>query len=213
MESPIPTIEFMPPPSTLPLRDATALPSLRSDVRSIRGEVWELVGPRPMKRRRIQSSHIWEHGDEYRKMNSSDDSVSWLCDHCDRVISLSRTQSTGNIWRHLREEHQLTQQAHTNMRDERVSRGTSSNESNSRASSVSQPRASSILSFMSRVDVVEFRNLLIRWVVQQQIPHSAVDQQEFRNLLLYLAPGLKDTLSTSHTTIARWIQAKYRAAK
>ena len=205
MESPIPTIEFTPPPSTLPLRDVHTLPSLRSDVRSIRGELWELVGHRAVKRRRTQSSPIWDHGDEYKRMNSSDGTLSWICDHCNQVLAMSKTMSTGNILRHLKEEHRVTPPVRRNIRDESVPRGTSSNIATSPASSVSQPRASSMLSFMHRIDIVEFRNLLIRWVIQQQIPHSAVDQQEFRDLLLYLAPGLKDILLTSHTIMARWV--------
>ena len=204
MESPIPTIELSASP-TFPLR-ATPRPSLRSNFRSIRGELWERVGHRPMKRRRVQPSRIWEHGDEYKKTNREEEGTSWICDYCDRVMTLSRSQSTGNILRHLREEHQVTPPEPANRRGGSIPRGTSSNSTMSCASSADRGRVpSSILSFTHRVDVVEFRNLLIRWIVQQQIPHSAVDQQEFRNLLLYLAPGLKDILSTSHTTIARWI--------
>ena len=129
-------------------------------------------------------------------------------------MTLSRSQTTSNILRHLREEHRATLLEPINRREERASRGTSSNSAISRSSSASRERTvSSLLSFTHRVDIVEFRNLLLRWIIQQQIPYSAVDQPEFRDLLLYLAPGLKDTLSTSHTTIARWVQAEYRAAK
>ena len=202
MDSPIPTIELstpppppppppLLPPPTLPLR-ATARPSLRSELRSIRGELWERVGHRPMKRRRVQASLIWEHGDEYSKANREGEGTSWLCDYCDVVMTLSRSQTTSNILRHLREEHRATLLEPINRREERASRGTSSNSAISRSSSASRERTvSSLLSFTHRVDIVEFRNLLLRWIIQQQIPYSAVDQPEFRDLLLYLAPGLK----------------------
>jgi hypothetical protein len=197
----------------LPLR-ATAQPSLRSDFRRIRGETWERSGHRPMKRRRVQSSRIWEHGDEYTRIEQEEGGAYWICDHCDQTMTLSRSQSTSNILRHLREEHQVLPPPPINWRRDEGTRGTSSNSVISRSSSDSQERtSSSVLSLTHRVDINEFRNLLIRWIVQQQVPHFAVDQQEFRDLLYYLAPGLKDTLSTSHTTIGRWVQAEYRAAK
>lgn len=167
-----------------------------------------------MKRRRVQASRIWDHGDEYKKTNREEEGASWICDHCDRVLSLARCQSTGNILRHLREEHRVTPPTPINRRED-VPRGTPAESTISYASSTSQPErsSSSILSFTHRVDIIEFRNLLIRWIVQQQVPYFAVDQQEFRDLLYYLAPGLKDILSTSHTTIGRWIKAEYQAAK
>src|SRR6202012_4566561 len=164
MESPIPTIELSASP-TFPLR-ATPRPSLRSNFRSIRGELWERVGHKPMKRRRVQPSRIWEHGDEYSKTNREDEGVWWICDHCDRVMTLAKSQSTGNILRHLIEEHRVTPCDPRSYRDEEVPRGISSSRATSHASSASQPTTPSILSLAHRIDIVEFRNLLIRWIVK-----------------------------------------------
>ena len=118
---------------------------------------------RPMKRRRVQASLIWEHGDEYSKANREGEGTSWLCDYCDVVMTLSRSQTTSNILRHLREEHRVTLSEPINRREERASRGTSSNSAISRSSSASRERTvSSLLSFTYRVDIVEFQNLLLR---------------------------------------------------
>jgi hypothetical protein len=62
-------------------------------------------------------------------------------------------------------------------------------------------------------DVDRFRNLLIYWIVQQQIPFSAVEQAEFRSLLLYLQPALERYLIRSHHTVANWIGDVYSTAQ
>lgn len=78
----------------------------------------------------------------------------------------------------------------------------------------SQPRQRQVFAaLVTSVDVEGFRRRLIRWLIQGQIPFTAVEQEQFRDLLLSLQPSLAGYLARSHNTMSKWIQDEYQEAR
>jgi hypothetical protein len=83
-------------------------------------------------------------------------------------------------------------------------------------SDISQKRQKEQVAFSSlvtSVNVDKFRDLLIRWIIQDQIPFSAVESTAFREMILYIAPSLSRYLIRSHATMSQWIKDDYQEAR
>ena len=126
---------------------------------------------------------------------------SWICDRCDSIISLRRSQSNWNTSRHLLRAHNI-----------RVKREISDIEEEKLAQQAKR-RDKTFTALIARVNIDRFRELLIRWVVQSQIPYSAVKSQSFRDLLLRLQPGIEKYLVRSHNTVASWVDEEYQRGR
>jgi hypothetical protein len=207
IESPSPSVLTALRPSTTP----TPTPSRRAEYRRIRAITWLLVGHKANIRRNAEGSGIWRHGDEYINLAKPDDAHAWICDHCDGVIIIPRSGTTSNVNRHLKKDHGIILKRTQNDREEEDETETIL----SRDSSVQQTQTAptTFRALVTTYDVDRFRNLLIHWIVQQQIPYSAVEHTEFRDLLLYLQPSLERYLIRSHHTVANWIGDEYTRAR
>ena len=128
---------------------------------------------------------------------SNPDSHRWFCSKCNKSIMIQDSKSTSNVRRHLKNSHGITidraDEAQDAVEDEEQ-----------------QPRNLALItSYLNRVDIDRFRELLVRWLVQCQIPFSAVQRSQFVDLLLCLSPSLQPYLVSSATTIRSWIKEDY----
>jgi hypothetical protein len=92
----------------------------------------------------------------------------------------------------------------------------SSEASTSDISQKAQKRQKEKVAFSSlatSVNVEKFRELLIRWIIQDQIPFSTVESTAFREMILYIAPSLNRYLIRSHATMSEWIKDAYQEAR
>lgn len=183
------------------LSTPTPLSSRRSDSRRINGKTWSLIEHAVNIRRNSQVSRIWEHGAEYVNHSERNAGSYWICDHCDSMIALRRSQSNWNASRHLLKAHSI-----------RVKREISEVEEEEQAQQTER-REETFAALIARVNIDRFRELLVRWVVQSQAPYSAVKSQAFRDLLLCLQPGIERYLVRSHNTIASWVDEEYQRGR
>ena len=140
----------------------TPIPSRRSENRQIGGKIWTLVAHPPNINRNSYSSDIWKYGTEYIEFGKPDSVSSWICNHCNSIILLSRS-STFNVSRHLQKTHKILvkrKREETETIEEREDQETS--------------RKKGFAALVGHVDVERFRELLIRWIVQCQIPFSTM---------------------------------------
>lgn len=204
IESPSPSIlTALRPPST-------PTPSRRADSRWINGVEWLRTGHQANHRRGIQSSGIWLYGDEYIKLAEPDKAPCWVCDLCDAVRTMPSGGGTSNMVQHLKKDHGILLKRTRNDRESEDSPTTSSSIGIHTETPVRTPRFSALV---TRLDIDRHRGLLIRWIVTQQIPYSAVEQPEFRDWLLYIQPSLEAYLPKSHNTIKGWVDSEYQKAK
>jgi hypothetical protein len=210
IERPSPSIPPPSPSAFSVLTTPTPIASRRGDNRRIRGQTWLLVGRKPNLKRGQQVSPIWDHGDEYVDLAKPQDGASWICDHCDAIVTLKSNASTSNAARHLKNFHQISgKRPRSEIEDEEEEERTLS-----RQSSLQEiPRPPGFTALVTRLDIEKFRRLLLRWIIQQQIPYSAVEHIEFRDLLLYLQPSLEPYLIRSHRTISNWVADEFKEAQ
>jgi len=149
-------------------------PTRRVENRRIDGKTWFLVEHPGNIRRNSPRSRIWEHGGEYVDIQDPDGPHYWICDHCDSIIKLARSQTRFNISRHLRNIHKIeTKREISEIEEEEQD-----------ITQVAQ--TGTFKTLVTTVDVNRFRRLLVRWIVQSQTPFSAVKSVQFRDLLVYL---------------------------
>ena len=197
-----------PTPTSSVVTPCTPLPSRRADCRRIHTVEWLLIGHKANIRRGSEASAIWEHGDEYIDLARPDTSLTWICNYCDSIVAIRKNGASFNMFRHLKDKHGILLKRTRTIREEEDDNASVL----SRESSASQQTPSGFGALFVRCDVDKFRNLLLQWIIQQQVPHSAVEQQEFRDLLLYLQPSLERYL-ISRNTITNWVLNEYTKAQ
>lgn len=76
-----------------------------------------------------------------------------------------------------------------------------------------QPREQAILNDLALAfDETKFQQLLVRWIVCDNVSFRQVDSKPFRELIHYLSPRAGDALP-SHPTVREWILKAYRCHK
>ena len=176
-------------------------PTRRLERRQIRGVTWLLVEHPANIRRNSHTSRIWDHGGQYLNLQTSEIPHSWICDHCDSIIKLARSQSSWNISRHLRRAHQI-----------RIKRENSEVEEEEQETTQGT-HIEGFRALVTMIDIERFRRLLVRWIVQGQIPFSAVKLAQFKDLLVCLQPGIERYLIHSHSTMKSWVDSEYTRAR
>ena len=199
---PVPSIET--PTAVTPAASSpTPQPTLRANERRIKGVNWRRVTrPVPRYRGRETSSLIWLHGDLYIKASRPGDPPQWVCDRCDSIIKLQKGGTTANARRHLRRQHQIMEEE-DDVEEENI------DEDESDSVIRTERNTSTFSSLYTTVSIEKYRNLLLRWIVQHQIPFSAVEQTEFRALLLYLQPSLNRYMISGNTAL-KWVVDDFR---
>ena len=181
--------------STLASRASTR-PSRRFD-----GVTWVPIDHRANIKRGSKISEVWQHGGEYIDLNNPQGRHRWVCDRCGKSVKLPKSNSTSNATRHLWRHHQIR------LRDTQED----SEEEDEEEEAIEQ-RRSALDQFISRVDIERFRDLLVRWVVQCQVPFVAVGRSQFAELLLCAQPYLRPYLTSSSNTIGNWVRDDYQQA-
>ena len=156
--------------------------------RRFEGATWSPIDHRANIGRGSKVSSAWLHGGEYINLNDPQGRCRWVCDRCNKSLRLPRSNSTSNVARHLLTAHRIriTDAGGSEEEDEDV---------------IDERHRGTIDQFIKRVDIERFRDLLVRWVVQCQIPFIAVGREQFAKLLLCAQPYLRPYLTSSSTTI------------
>jgi hypothetical protein len=189
----------LPTPSPAP---SDARPQARfRPTKRIHGVEWLAIDHTANQKRGSKISGIWDHGGEYININNPGGAHRWICDLCNKDLSL--TGSTSNILRHLLKRHKI--------RVVEVDPEAQDLSDEEEASLISQ-NSSLLTSYLNQVDIERFRELLVRWIVQCQIPFRAIQRSQFSDLLLCAAPSLKSYLASSPSTIKSWVLNDYLKA-
>lgn len=178
------------------------MPRLRADRVATQEEEGEEVAYDPYGRRLTKVVGNREKGDF------------WLCNQCDKKKEISLyalvNSGTSGALRHLRKDHGLlvgevdgeTTESEPPRRRQRQ-----------RTVLDLQKQAVERLAIpKSKAEL--FKELLLRWIVDADIPFSAVEHPDFRKLLGLLNEELVDELlPRSGVTIRSWLEAEYRSQK
>ena len=174
----------------------------RLPVRRIDDSLWYLVQHAPNTRRNTYESHIWQHGAQYNCIDDPIESQCWLCDTCHKDFSYREGQSTSNLSRHLSTIHKIE-----------GSRKRKETPGENKPNPQKRQNSSAVAALVTKVNIDDFRQLLVRWIVQAQIPYSTIENEGFREILLLLQPSLERYLIKSHHSIARWVRDDYQEAR
>jgi hypothetical protein len=117
------------------------------------------------------------------------------------VIKPTKTNSTSNVLRHLRDSHRI------------IVKRALSEEEDQEPQIKAPTKREAFSALVTRIDVERFRYLLIRWIVQRQVPFSAVEHSQFRDILIFLQPSIKPYLVNSYNSIKAWVEQAYDDAR
>ena len=202
-----------PPPQT---PQPPQLPFNRQD-RTINGKLWICVPHATNIRRGSKISRIWEHGGEYRDSQDLDGASSWICDLDNAIVSMKGRQGTSNASRHLLNKHGIrvkrTASEISGDSDKEEDNESDTSQPRQPQPRQSQPRQQEFRSLVTTVDIERFRGLLVKWVVQCQVPFSAVTHEQFKAILLCLQPHIERYLLRSSTTMTSWVRTAYEEAR
>lgn len=131
-----------------------------------------------LARRRARTSWVFRHGIALRDIGTG---ISfWKCSVCPRP-TLLKAHSTDHLGRHLEKKHRLGPNGALPSVNP-FSRASSS------SSGVSSTTTAAAL--ITRVAVDTFRKRLLAWMISKRITFNQVESSQFRDLILYLHPGL-----------------------
>lgn len=201
----------------LDLANALSLlpPTRRANERRIDGLVWKRLDKPANIRRGSWISDIWLHGAEYETINHKKECLNrWICDYYDATVTFITKQGNSNMNRHLKNAHNLVLKRHRSETEESQSRRQSTEVAESIESEALNPVKKRLFrSLTTVVNVDKMRKYLIQWVVQEQIPFSAVSTTSFRDFLLCLSPSLERYIPHSHSTVVEWVQKDFDEAR
>ena len=160
-------------------------------------ELWIAVDHVANTYRKSQKSQIWDLGTEFVSIDGK--TAAWKCSICETVVVLSN-KSTSNATRHLRKKHRIMQAD-----DEDEDKGAVATQAKSTDGAYH--------ALVNRVDITQFRKLLVDWIVQDQLPLSSVKSTSFRAMLLCLQPSIERYLIKSHNTMRSWVVDEFEQAR
>lgn len=152
--------------------------------------------------RKNTESRIWLHGGSYCDIEDPAGPHHWICDICDQVVAAKSPGSTSNAPRHPFLTHKI------GMKRNRVE----DEEEEQEISQQQEDRSTKVAALVARLNVERFSGLLVRWVVQAQIPFSAIEDKGFRDILLALQPSLDKYIIKSHNSLSKWVRDDYQEA-
>jgi len=170
--------------------------SLRADERRIRTTTWQRISHTSVYRN-AEASLVWAHGDIYYNATKPRE-LSFICDYCNAIIKPSSSRSTGNYRRHYRNIHGL----------DLSSRAISDNENDTNEDEEDITISERPLEFSAltiKLNIDRWRMLLVKFVVECQVPFNIVEQSQFRELLLYSQPSLKGYFISSRNSVKNWV--------
>ncbi len=191
--------EQSPDPASFPINaDIRELPPILVQNKRYIKEDW-------LHKKRKRRSWVGGHGTYLVEINSDFEPQGtwWACDLCDkkRTTCLYKADSTNAADGHLKGEHSLDDIDG----DEQTKRP--------RLSVLQLQRKAAAGTLISRDRTASFKALLLQWIVDQNIPLSAVESDFFRNLLTLLSKDVDVFLPTSGDTVHNWLMAAFDARK
>ncbi|KAF7450657.1 Dimer-Tnp-hAT domain containing protein [Pyrenophora tritici-repentis] len=149
------------------------------------------------------TSHIWKYGLQY--IRDSDKKEVYYCHEC-RVgkskQELFVINGTSRIRNHLEQKHQIDPQSGIKRKGS-VRKSIIDQQKDGAASSI----------FFWKESVEKFKELLIRWIVYCHIAFFQLENQYFRELLLFLNPALLNHLPKAAKTIRSWVMNAFISKK
>ena len=167
-------------------------------------------------------SWIWAHG--YDIVDVKTKESYWRCTICDdrgRTNGLYKATSTGGAISHLLSEHRIKEPKRKRGVDNEDEDIDSASET---ATPLDTPAgvnvydmlksaAKSAKSLLPKTLVGRFKHFLIQWIVCYQVALSAVENQQFRDLIALCSASLVACLPSSGNTVRRWIIDSFEARK
>ena len=149
------------------------------------------------------TSHIWKYGLQY--IRSSDKKEVYYCHEC--TVGKSKQElfvinGTSRIRNHLEQKHRIDPQSGIKRKG------------SVRKSIIDQQKdAAASNTFFWKESVEKFKELLIRWIVYCHIAFFQLENQYFRELLLFLNPALLNHLPKAARTIRSWVMNAFISKK
>ena len=137
-----------------------------------------------LARRRGRTSWVFKHGLALKDLGTG--IAYWKCSVCSRP-TLLRSHATDHLARHLQKKHRLGPNG--------LLPAKSPFSCASSSSSTSSTTTAAAL--ITRVAVDTFRKRLLAWMVSKRVTFNQVENSEFRDLILYLHPGLAAWMPTA----------------
>jgi hypothetical protein len=199
---------FSLPATPTPFRTPTpsvteSIGSKRCEIRRIDDRIWLLVDRPGKVYRRGTESRIWLHGSSYCDIRQPEGPYHWICDYCDRVVAVKSSGSTLNASRHLFDTHKISMKRNREEEDREEQE----------QSQEQEDRPIKIAALVAKLNVERFSGLLVKWVMQSQIPFSAIEDKGFRDILLSLQPSLNRYLIKLHNSMSKWVKDEYQEAR
>jgi hAT family C-terminal dimerisation region len=191
--------EQSPDPSSLPINAGiNALPPITLQNKRYVREDW-------LHKKRKRRSWVGDHGTFLIEITNGFEPLAtwWACDICDRAgkLTIFKADSTNAADRHLKSDHSL--QEHNGDEPDRPPRLT--------VLQMQRKAASGALIIKDKVNA--FRTLLLQWIVDQNLPLSAVESEFFRDLLTLLSHDVDTFLPKSGDTVHDWLMASFDTRK
>ena len=178
-----------------PNADTSEYPPVRIDGKSYIKEDWT-------QRKRKRFSWIQQYG-TYLLEAENHKKAHWLCNICDKKhkVVIFNAQSTNAAAGHLKADHHITG------RDEdEESRG-------GIRTVLSMQRQAAKGATVAKIKYELFKSLLLEWIVDQNIPLTAVEHESFRAFLTVLSPDVDSYLPNSAGTVRNWLMTEFDGAK
>lgn len=178
-----------------PNADASEYPLIRIDGKDYIKEDWT-------QKKRKRFSWIQEYG-TFLLEAENHKRAHWLYNICDKKhkVVIFNAQSTNAAVGHLKVDHHITG------RDEdEESRGGIRN-----VLSIQRQAAKGATVAKTKYEL--FKSLLLEWVVDQNIPLTAVEHDSFRAFLTVLSPDVDSYLPNSAGTVRNWLMTEFDGAK
>jgi hypothetical protein len=148
-------------------------------------------------------TYLVEVSDKYEKKK-----IWWSCNLCDtaKKIQLYAASSTNAADGHLRQEHKAHTQSQSTDQEINSSK-------RPRHDVLAMQRLAAQGNLIPRPKAESFKALLIKWIVEQNLPLTAVESDTFRDLLCLLSKEVDAYLPLSGDTIHNWIMTEFDLRK
>jgi hypothetical protein len=150
-------------------------------------------------------SRIWEHGQEYISQQIPD-LRAWRCGHCNKNwFTILKNTKTSDALQYLVVIHGLELGSQKVVPTKRKVPATVEVEEEE-----AQPKQPRIRQLIQTLDVLEWRRRrLMRWIVRNHIPFTAVEDEEFRGMLTALNQAVEPCLITGDS-VKNWLSDAFK---
>jgi hypothetical protein len=164
-----------------------------------------------LKLKRKRTSWVSDYGTYLVEVNERYEKkkIWWSCNLCDtaKKIQLYAASSTNAADGHLRQEHGAHAQSQSLTDDE------DNGAKRPRYDVLAMQRLAAQGNLVPRPKAESFKALLLKWIVEQNLPLTAVESDTFRDLLCLLSKEIDAYLPLSGDTIHNWIMTEFDLRK